>query len=195
MLFPSYWWTKISYTLHMPYSEWNSSHQTGYQQLWHYNECNAISNHQCLDCLLNHLFRNRSKKTWKLHVTGLCDGNPLVTGGFPWQRTSNVENVSIWWRHHDDNFFGYWLFQIYFDRSDDFLDNAWWDLTRKCNYLHDLPWILLWMKSIPLSKCACHNCQVKYDVITSIVESIVPSHKDFSPSGEQLEHRKLAHEL
>ena len=25
--------------------------------------------------------------------------------------------------------------------------------------------------------------------------SIVPFHKDFSPSGEQLEHRKLAHEL
>ena len=25
--------------------------------------------------------------------------------------------------------------------------------------------------------------------------SIVPFHKDFSPSGEQPEHRKLAHEL
>ena len=24
---------------------------------------------------------------------------------------------------------------------------------------------------------------------------IVPIHKDFSPSGEQLEHRKLAHDL
>ena len=28
-------------------------------------------------------------------------GNPLVTGGFPSQRASNTENVSIWWRHHD----------------------------------------------------------------------------------------------
>ena len=27
-------------------------------------------------------------------------GVPPVTGGFPTQRTSNVENVSIWWRHH-----------------------------------------------------------------------------------------------
>ena len=26
-------------------------------------------------------------------------------------------------------------------------------------------------------------------------ETIVPFHKDLSPSGEQLEHRKLAHEL
>ena len=41
-----------------------------------------------------------SKKTSKLHVTGLCEGNPPVTGEFPAQRASNAENVSIWWRHH-----------------------------------------------------------------------------------------------
>ena len=68
---------------------------------WHYNECNSISNHQRLDCLLNRLFRRRSKKTWKLCVTGLCEGNSLVTGEFPSQRASNTENVSIWWCHHD----------------------------------------------------------------------------------------------
>ena len=38
----------------------------------------------------------------KLHVTGLCVGNSPVTGEFPAQRTSNAENVSIWWRHHVD---------------------------------------------------------------------------------------------
>ena len=27
-------------------------------------------------------------------------GNLPVTGGFPSQRASNAENVSIWWRHH-----------------------------------------------------------------------------------------------
>ena len=43
--------------------------------------------------------RRRSKKTWKLHVTGLCVWNSLVTGEFPAQRASNAENVSIWWRH------------------------------------------------------------------------------------------------
>ena len=32
-------------------------------------------------------------------ITGLCEGNP-VTGGFPSQRATNVENVSIWWRHN-----------------------------------------------------------------------------------------------
>ena len=30
-------------------------------------------------------------------------GNPLVTGGFPSQRASKVENVFIWWCHHDIN--------------------------------------------------------------------------------------------
>ena len=35
-----------------------------------------------------------------LRVTGLCERNPLVTGGFPSQRASNAEKVSIWWRHH-----------------------------------------------------------------------------------------------
>ena len=31
---------------------------------------------------------------------GFCEGNPPVTGGFPSQRASNAENVSIWWCHH-----------------------------------------------------------------------------------------------
>ena len=52
------------------------------------------------DGLRNRLFRRRSKKTSKFRVTGLCEGNSPVTGQFPSQRTSNAENVSIWWRHH-----------------------------------------------------------------------------------------------
>ena len=45
--------------------------------------------------------RRRSKKTLKLPVTGLCDGNSPVIGEFPTQMASNAENVSIWWRHYD----------------------------------------------------------------------------------------------
>ena len=41
-----------------------------------------------------------SKKTSKLRVTGLCEGNSPVTTEFPAQRASNAENISIWWRHH-----------------------------------------------------------------------------------------------
>ena len=68
-------------------------------QLRH-NGLDGVSNHQPHDCLLNHLFRRRSKKTSKLRVTGLCEGNSTVTGEFPAQRASNAENVSFWWRHH-----------------------------------------------------------------------------------------------
>ena len=45
----------------------------------------------------------RSKKTTKLHIAGLCGGNPSVTGWFPSQRVCNAENVSIWWRHHESS--------------------------------------------------------------------------------------------
>ena len=44
--------------------------------------------------------RRTSKKTSKLRITGLCEGNHRSSGGFPSQRTSNAENVSIWWRHN-----------------------------------------------------------------------------------------------
>ena len=64
--------------------------------------CDGISNHQLHDCLLNRLFRHRSKKTSKLRVTGLREGYSLP-GEFPAQRASNAENVSIWWRHHDND--------------------------------------------------------------------------------------------
>ena len=54
---------------------------------WRHNGPDGVSNHQPHDCLLNRLFRRRSKKTPKLRVTGLCVGN--------------AENVSTSWRHHD----------------------------------------------------------------------------------------------
>ena len=68
---------------------------------WCHNEVDGISNRQPYDCLLSSLFNAPiSKKTLKLCVTGLCEGNSPVTSEFPTQRTSYVENVSIWWRHH-----------------------------------------------------------------------------------------------
>ena len=45
---------------------------------WRHNRRDSVSNRQRLDCLLNRLFRRRSKKTSKLRVTGLCEGNSLV---------------------------------------------------------------------------------------------------------------------
>ena len=68
---------------------------------WRHNGHRSVSNHQPHDCLLNRLFRRRSKKTSKLRVTGLCAENSLGTGEFPAQMASYAENVSIWWRHND----------------------------------------------------------------------------------------------
>ena len=57
--------------------------------LWRrHNGCDSISNHQPHDCLLNRLFRSRSKKTSKLSATGFCAGNsphkwPVTRTMFP----------------------------------------------------------------------------------------------------------------
>ena len=73
-------------------------------KLW-FNERHGVSNHRRLDCLYNRLFRRRSKKTSKLHVTGLCEGKSTMTGEFPAQSASNTESVSI----------SYWPFQSSLD--------------------------------------------------------------------------------
>ena len=70
---------------------------------WCHHERDGVSNHQPHDCLLNRLFRRRSKKTSKHCVTGLCVGNLPMTSEFSAQRASDAENVSIWWRHHGIN--------------------------------------------------------------------------------------------
>ena len=61
---------------------------------WRHSDHDGVSNHQPRKCLLNRVFRRRSRKTPKLRVIGLC------VGEFPAQMASNAENVSIWWRLH-----------------------------------------------------------------------------------------------
>ena len=68
---------------------------------WRNNEHYGVPDHQVHGCLLNRLFRRRSKKTPTLHVTGYGAGNSPVTDEFPTKRASNTEIVSIWWRHHE----------------------------------------------------------------------------------------------
>ena len=79
---------------------------------WRHNERDGVSNHRRLDVLLNHLFKRRPKKTSKLCITGLGEGNPPATGGFPSQRDSNVDNVFIRWRHHGSDKSNRWLRKI-----------------------------------------------------------------------------------
>ena len=62
---------------------------------WRHNERDGVSNHKPYDCLLNRLFRRRSKKTSKLRVTGLCGGNLPIF----FEHTLIVSTV-LWLIHH-----------------------------------------------------------------------------------------------
>ena len=88
-------WSLIVYLISA--YEWKIDSKESYAHI----ERNGMSNHRRLYCLLNCLCRRRSKKTSKLRVTSLWEGNPTVTGGFPSERASNPKNVSMWWRHLD----------------------------------------------------------------------------------------------
>ena len=89
---------------YMPYTDTLDQVETipAFALRWRHNDHAGVSNHQPHGCLLNRLFRRKSKKTSKLRVTGLCAGNSPGTGGFPAQNCQYAENVSIWWRHHAD---------------------------------------------------------------------------------------------
>ena len=108
------WW-KTPFIPNMPVtfsSQMSHIHLQLLPLLWRHNGRDSVSNHQPHDCLLNRLFRRRSKYTSKLRVTGLCAGNSPGTGEFPAQMASNAANVSIWWRHHDR--YTYWLVDFHF---------------------------------------------------------------------------------
>ena len=64
-------------------TNWRLHHQS---LRWRHNGCDSVSNHQPRDSLLSRLFRHRSKKTWKLRVTGLCVGNSPGTVNSPHKR-------------------------------------------------------------------------------------------------------------
>ena len=94
----SHWWRNFIGSF-----KWNMIffHQT---LQWRHDELVGVSNHQRLDCLLNRLFRRRSKKTSKLRFPCLCEGNSPVTTGDRWIPRAKGKlrgNISICWRHHD----------------------------------------------------------------------------------------------
>ena len=65
---------------------------------WRHNERDGVSNHRRLDCLIAQLFVQALDQ--RKHQSSVSLAFVRGTGGFPSQRTSNAENVFIWWRHH-----------------------------------------------------------------------------------------------
>ena len=62
---------------------------------WRHNERDGVINPRRLDCLLNRLFRRRTKKTSKLGVTGPCEVYSPVNDDFPTKRVNNAEMFSF----------------------------------------------------------------------------------------------------
>ena len=61
------------------------------------------------------LVQTDNKETSKVYITVPLLGEPPVTGGFPTQRHSNVENISTWWRHNAGGIFHWklWSLKVY----------------------------------------------------------------------------------
>ena len=53
----------------------------------------VVPNHLQLNYSLSNLFRRRTKNHQRCTLWALFEGNPLVTGGFPAQKVSNVGSV------------------------------------------------------------------------------------------------------
>ena len=65
----------------------------------------CVPNHGQFDCLFNSLLRQTLNKSSKLMLLDLFGGKPTVTGGFPSQRASNAEIVSMSWRRFTSSAF------------------------------------------------------------------------------------------
>ena len=65
---------------------------------WCHNERDGASKHRHLDCLFNILFMHQIKENIKASLAFWGE----FTGDWwsAWQKASNAENVSLWWRHH-----------------------------------------------------------------------------------------------
>ena len=110
---------------------------------WRHNGRDSVANHQLHDCLLNRLFRRRSKKTSKLRVTGLCAGNSPGTGEFPVQMANNAENVSIWWRHHVNKNINHWVHWL-ISRENHILTSELWVNFGSGNHNNQYWLIVIW---------------------------------------------------
>ena len=67
---------------------------------WPHNGRDSVLNHQPHDCLLNGLFRRRSKKHESSASLAFVQGIHRGPVNSPAQMASYAENVSIWWRQY-----------------------------------------------------------------------------------------------
>ena len=93
-------WTLLSGTISHRWGQLIALNLVSLQ--WRHNGCDRVSNHQPQHCLLNGLFRRRSKKASKLRATGLCGGIhlSLVNSPHKWPVTRKMfpfDDVIMLW--------------------------------------------------------------------------------------------------
>ena len=96
---------------------------------WRHNDHDGVSNHQPHGCLLNRLFRRRSKKASKLRVTGLCveftgtvefpAQSPVTRKMFPFDDVIMIM-ASKWWslNSFEEDRILLWVFTLQMRYSD-----------------------------------------------------------------------------
>ena len=148
---------------------------------WRHNERGGVSNHRRRDCFPNHMFKRRSKKTPKLRVTGLCEGNPPVAGGFPHKgpvtRKMLPVDVIMWSKFHKR--LETWFPNNAIDFRDERINHAfifsayiysvWLNDPQYCSALHLylFPWTTLYSEVFSLTQAAIVDsvgvrCDVNY---------------------------------
>ena len=75
--------------------------QTSITLQWRHNGRDSVSNHQPYVCLINSLFKRRSRKHQSSASLAFVR-RIHRSGEFPAQMASDAVNVSIWWRHHEE---------------------------------------------------------------------------------------------
>ena len=102
------WWTQGSC---LTWDVYYKGHADNLALQWRHNGHDIVTNHEPRDCLLNRLFRRRSKKTSKLRVTGLCAGKspgpvnsqhkwPITRKMFPFE-----DVIMVWLRRRVTTYF------------------------------------------------------------------------------------------
>ena len=93
---------------------------------WEMLQCDAVSHWLCrMSVVVTQIIANLtvcSTACWgkqqRNHQSSalldLCEGNPPVTGGFPSQRASNAESISMSWHNHSTPLSHYCTWQIFF---------------------------------------------------------------------------------
>ena len=159
---------------------------------WRHNGRDSVSNHQPYDCLLNYLYRRRSKKTSKLRVTGLCVGNSPGTGEFTAQMASNAENVSIWWRHHvarKTRIFGNRHFELHFHEKNILFFATKFTSSHICCQPESL---LLTDLGGDFSIEKHHYSDVIMDTMASLITSLTSVYSTVHPGADQRKHQSSA---